>query len=817
MAETKYGLMLSTMSGSAGFSDTGLVGGLSGADVLAKPLAELALTLVTTSQDIRLLIKEQVKLREVLASQQSLFRPGAPVPASVAAPVSEPKSKLTAEVEQRPPPGYLQSRMALDSAMSQLRQIPGLGSDLNAMSVANLQMATDKRVAKSGATAVDLAQVEYSAARSGIGAGLKGKDQQQALLDFARDAAINASAFGIGLKASAEMLTGWRTSLKLDRNQGQHLADATYLLGNSGLKATAADIGSVVQQSGESAKAAGIAPEQTAALSAALLNADMDKSGAGATVKNISGALAKGTNGSTAEQSAWKSLGLEPGKLTENVPDNLVKALEALKQQPVERQSALIKTLFNGDEGVRKLLDKPDDLKKAFSLVGVGKLEGSSTPVPGESARRNLKSLASGDGGGRQWLEKAEDPQKPLSLLKPSAAMDPLTPAYSGSIDRAANTAANDPQRSWNVLDASINRLITALMPDPTGAVDSLAGAVNGMADMAESNPKTSAGLAVAAAGLMAIVTAVLGKAFDNFAGRLVKSAAAKLPRGLGKWITEDDPPKSDAGTTPEDPTPAKPSRKTSGQKPSSEQKGTRLKPRWVDIKSGSRRRRARLPRSDRADVVAQSPVVSEPFEWPATMTAFAGSSRVSSPPAAPLSGSVAKAGALLAKKAPPLRLLSAGYEMVTGVMQGDTRSVVSSGASLAGSSAGAAIGAALGTLILPGVGTMIGGWLGSMAGGEIGASLGDKLGNQVDRLSSPAQVSKDLIATSSPTPVSSQANSQPVTFNSTIQIQGQDLASAQALANLVVQTTMAQLGQVMPTNALATRRDAALTDGVAT
>lgn len=195
------------------------------------------------------------------------------------------------------------------------------------------------------------------------------------------------------------MLTGWRTSLKLDRNQGQHLADATYLLGNSGLKATAADIGSVVQQSGESAKAAGIAPEQTAALSAALLNADMDKSGAGATVKNISGALAKGTNGSTAEQSAWKSLGLEPGKLTENVPDNLVKALEALKQQPVERQSALIKTLFNGDEGVRKLLDKPDDLKKAFSLVGVGKLEGSSTPVPGESARRNLKSLASGDGG----------------------------------------------------------------------------------------------------------------------------------------------------------------------------------------------------------------------------------------------------------------------------------------------------------------------------------------------------------------------------------------------------------------------------------
>lgn len=202
-------------------------------------------------------------------------------------------------------------------------------------------------------------------------------------------------------------------------------------------------------------------------------------------------------------------------------------------------------------------------------------------------------------------------------------------------------------------------------------------------------------------------------------------------------------------------------------------------------------------------------------------MTAFSGSSAVSAAPAAPLSGAYARAGKLLAKRAPPLRLLSAGYEMVTGVMKGDTRSVVSSGASLAGSSAGAAVGAALGTLILPGLGTMVGGWLGSMAGGAIGESLGDKLGTQVDRLGSPAQVSKDLIATSATftipaTPATATA-SQPVTFNSTININGQDQGSAQALANLVVQTTMSQLGQIMPTNPLATRRDAALTDGVAT
>lgn len=821
MADTSFSLMYAAQTAGAG---SGLSAGGSATDSLIKPLSELKEALLTASLDIRSLVREQIKLGAVVLGLNTALA-SFKVPMVTAAPAAggESKSKLKAEIEQRSPPAYLQSDMALETAMAQIKQVQGLTGDLDTLSKANLKLATDKRVAGSGATVVDLVQVEVAAGRSGIGAGLKGADKEQVLLDFAQDAAVNASAFGISLKSAGEMLSAWQVSMKLDRTQGQLLADATQHLGNSGLNATAADIGSVVQQSGESAVAAGILPEQLAALSAALLNADVDKAGAGASVKSISAALAKGPQGSAAEQSAWKALGLDPGKLTENVPDNLSKALAALKQQPAEQQAALIKTLFSGDDGVRKLLAKPEDLQTAFSLVAPAKLEGTSTLVPSQATQSSLASPFKGEGGVLQWMGKPGEAQTPLSLLKPN---DPLTPAYSGAIERSAEPAGKDPQRSWNAFDASLNRLITALAPDATGTLDSLTNMTNGVADMAEAHPKTSTALALAGVGLSAIVVAVMAKAFGNFTDKLLKGVASKLPFGLGGLIADIEDPKA---------------KKTSAGngaghdcccKPLGGATGGRLKPRRSSIKPRVRREQTgqdaksprtvtpRLPRISAPPAPPVLPRMSGTY-WPGTMTAFAGSSAVSPAPAAPLSGSYARAGRLLARRAPPLRLLSAGYEMVNGVMSGDKRAVVSSGASLAGSSVGAAVGAALGTLILPGVGTMVGGWLGSMAGGAIGESLGDKLGTQVDRLGSPAQVSKDLIATSAtstiPAALASAAASQPVTFNSTIHINGQDQGSAQALANLVVQTTMSQLGQIMPTNPLATRRDAALTDGVAT
>ncbi|MFG6205299.1 phage tail tape measure protein [Pseudomonas retamae] len=788
--------------------DTGMDSGHPASETLAIPLAELKLAVVNVSQDIRLLIKEQIKLREVLAAQQSLSKVSAP--ASTAA--SEPTSKPKAEMEQRPLPGFLQSSAALQSAMAQLRQIPDIGRDLKGMEQANLELTAEKTVAASGATVVDLANVEYAAARSGVAANLTGDAKQQALLDFGRDAAVNATAFGIGLKDAGEMLAVWRTSLKLDREQSRNLADATSHLGKNSLKATATDIGSVLQNSGEAGITAGIAPEQLAALAAALLNADVDKNGAGNAVNTISAALAKGAKGSAAERAAWKSLGLQPDTLTDDVPQTLATALQALQKKPATQQSALLKTLFNGDEGVRKLLEKPQEVDKAFSLIT------SKKPVDSQSAL--LKSLSSGREGVRSLMDMSGGTQtapSPLSLQGPTHSLEPQ---YKGSVQRAASEAQDTTQSSGYALNASLNRLAIAVAPNAGASMDFITDKINGVAEVAEGNPKTASVLAAAAAGLSAIVALLLAKAADNFSGMVLKSAAARLPAGLGKWIA--DLPKAEPAAEPNDE-----SQKGSPAKKKPAGLGSRVastKPRT------GRKGRGRAAAS-RGNDLTRAPEVASPSlpgsgsmpgglmsfsgSMPGGLMSFSGSSALRPPVAAQLSGAYAKAGSLLAKRAPPLRLLSAGYELVNGVRQGDTRAMVSSGASLAGSSAGAAVGAALGTLILPGVGTAIGGWLGSMAGGAIGESLGDKLGTQVDRLGSPEQVSKEL--TANPATSAGAAASQPVTFNSTINITGQDLASAQALANLVVQTTMGQLGQIMPSNLLATRRDAALTDGAAT
>ncbi|MBA5982304.1 hypothetical protein HT737_21670 [Pseudomonas sp. MD195_PC81_125] len=93
MAENKYALAYAGESGTPS-------GGITLPNNLGKPLQDLNLTLLLASVDIRLLTQEQIKLRELLVSQQSLFKVVAAPPAAN----SEPKSKLKAEIEQRPPP-----------------------------------------------------------------------------------------------------------------------------------------------------------------------------------------------------------------------------------------------------------------------------------------------------------------------------------------------------------------------------------------------------------------------------------------------------------------------------------------------------------------------------------------------------------------------------------------------------------------------------------------------------------------------------------------------------------------------------------------
>ena len=207
-----------------------------------------------------------------------------------------------------------------------------------------------------------------------------------------------------------------------------------------------------------SGRCSGIAPEQLAALAASLLNADVDKATASASVKSISAVLAKGAKGSAEERAAWATLGLQPDKLTDDVPQTLFRTLEALKKQPASQQAALLKTLFNGDEGVSKLLERPQDVGQTFALLTAKK--------PLDPQTELLKKLSGGSEGLHQLMAQPSADGKAFSPLPLQGPTQSLEPQYKGAVQRSADAAGGSVQQSPDAYEASKIRLTKAVAPN---------------------------------------------------------------------------------------------------------------------------------------------------------------------------------------------------------------------------------------------------------------------------------------------------------------------------------------------------------------
>ena len=447
MADSKYSL---SFAASVDMPTLGSVADASG----------LNLALSTASLDIRLLVSEQVKLRETLATLnttllgQQLLKVNAAAPAANA----EPKSKLRAEVDQLAPPDVLKPAMAMQTAMVDLNQKLRLSPEqLQVMANENQKIAGEKQTASSGATAVQLAQIQLAAVNAGLVKNVKPEDRQQVLTDFARDSAVMASAYKIELKDAGALMAGLRTSLNLDRGKSLELGNAANRLGASAsLQTSAADIGSVAQRGGKAGIEAGMTPEQIAAIAAALLNASVGKDEASASLKILGTALGKGDKVTPEQRTAWARLDIEPGALASRLRTDASGAIKdvlaTLQSKPAEQQASLLKTLFDGDEGIGKLLKSPEDLKTALTVAS----------------------------------DKGEGDK--------------------GSMAQTADTRGNTSQARWNALDASVTRLDTAIGSAVTPitdlamlGVDALA---TGLSVAAESLPKITAALALFGAAL---------------------------------------------------------------------------------------------------------------------------------------------------------------------------------------------------------------------------------------------------------------------------------------------------------------------------
>lgn len=509
MADSQYSLPVAAMNNivlpqSGSTSEAVGLAGVKGS------LSQLSLDLNTVSLDIRRLAVAQGKLVEALtalnlglSSQRSLLKAHTAGPATS----SDSKSKLIAEVEQRSPTDRRKASMANESAMIDLAQVlsPGKGPSvdkhmLRDLDINNHKLASEVRIAPSGATSVQLAQVELAGARSGIGEGLDLTARKAALLEFARDTGTMASAFKIDVKEAGQIMADLRTSLNLGRTQSLDMGNAIHFLGNH-LDAEAADIASVVQEGGEAGIASGLKPQQVAAFAGAMLNAGADKAGAGVALKGFGSALSNGDGGSVAQRAAWAELGLDPAKLASQLrtdaPTAITDVLKKLSAQPLDKQSSLATTLFGDDKAMLRLAKEPDHVLKAFSLVP--------------------------DGG-----QYAKD---------------------EGSMAQAAEARGRSSQGRWNAHDASQTRLSAAVgearAPIDDGLMVSMDTLTDQLSSLAEGSPKAAAGISLVAAAvgslLGAVAGAVVSEALSRVGKKVLNQTATRLPSRLGDLIADVD------------------------------------------------------------------------------------------------------------------------------------------------------------------------------------------------------------------------------------------------------------------------------------
>jgi len=343
------------------------------------------------------------------------------------------------------------------------------------------------------------------------------------------------------------------------------------------------------------------------------------------------------------------------------------------------------------------------------------------------------------------------------------------------AVNETARIQSQTSQAHINGFNAQKDRLYTSagdtVLPSFNAVADTAAKAAGGLSGLAEQYPTLTAALVLSIAGIRSI--APLGKMYAGAAG-WVKDTVGTLQGAYGKAVSVAGSIRTGAGTLA------------------------------GNIRTG----------------VGTLATRTEPLRAAAAsrigyMRSAAGRSMISRG---------ARFGRIAGPLAMPLTMLEAGMKVVEGVAENDTKKVAGgvgmAAGGLAGGYAGASIGATIGTFILPGVGTLIGGALGGAIGSFYGSQEGEALGEKLatpapDKLAPPAEVSAGLSSVQAQN--QSSAN---VTYAPAFHFSGGDLASVEKVSAMVAQVMQTHFTSdftpLMSTNPLGTRRDAALTDGVA-
>ncbi|EOX1828742.1 phage tail tape measure protein [Vibrio cholerae] len=532
--------------------------------------------------------------------------------------------------------------------------------------------------------------------------GQSGISDLNELKRFVLDSAEMGVAFDMEAGAAGETLATFKAALGLDHEGAVGLAGlANYLSNNSNAKAK--DIAGVMARQGASAQLAGFSTNDAAALSAAMLATGMGEERSATALKNISGRLTLGGAATGVQKAALGSIGFDAESLASDMQYNasgtFLEVLEAIKQAPLEEQSALITQIF------------------------------------GEESKGAVASLT----------KNTQLFQKTLKLASEDQAVH--TKSLKDEFDSRVSTTENGLQLFMNKLNRLSVIVGNALLPALNWVLEPLGNLVSGIADFAEVNQSLTAAVGVGIAGFIALKGAMLaGKAASLIFGNALDKG--KLFRtGLNRETNESG---RAAQFATKQFSRLNETLWNSGRGGSG--RGGRS--------GGSRATRNRAPRTRSRNPLARAySFASSAFTHNrgALPLALGGGALAMSPAMAmaqdaldlggDLAEGIGKGG--LNKFIRPLSMAISGVNIAQALSDGDTKGAITEGGGLLGGMGGASLGAMLGTAVLPGIGTVIGGLAGSLLGdlgGEMfGGWLGDKLTNPPDKLMASTEVKENI------------------------------------------------------------------------
>jgi len=236
-------------------------------------------------------------------------------------------------------------------------------------------LVTDGGLAMSAAGVADI--VAAAGQADLVADNLPDDERRRQLIEFAEAAGQMGVAFDISAEQAGVAMATWRTNMGLTQAEAIDLGDAINHLSNNMAGAYGAGgIAEVVQRQGALAVSAGLAAEEVAALSSALLSTGAAPEVAATALKNLTLSLKAGENATPRMQRAFRALGLDALDLSQRMQVDATGAIlnlfDALNALPASDRIGALRNIV-GEESVgalAPLLENTQNLANAFELVG---------------------------------------------------------------------------------------------------------------------------------------------------------------------------------------------------------------------------------------------------------------------------------------------------------------------------------------------------------------------------------------------------------------------------------------------------------------